>query len=114
MAVVHDLAEVRVGDITPEDGITKEQKHHIEMDAIHNMGVTERTRTLFAEYEAHETAEAQFVRFLDKLDMALQAERYERAGLDLPQFKEEAAKLAVQYGFSDLIPPSLSDKARGA
>jgi putative hydrolase of HD superfamily len=30
MAVVHDLAEAQVGDITPSDGITKEDKTRLE------------------------------------------------------------------------------------
>lgn len=30
MAVVHDLAEAIVGDITPHDGISKEQKQKLE------------------------------------------------------------------------------------
>jgi len=30
MAVVHDLAEALVGDITPHDGISKEQKQKLE------------------------------------------------------------------------------------
>lgn len=30
IALVHDLAESLVGDITPYDGITKEQKHKLE------------------------------------------------------------------------------------
>jgi 5'-deoxynucleotidase YfbR-like HD superfamily hydrolase len=41
----------------------------------------------FAEYEAQESAESRFVRYLDKLDMALQAEIYEGQNLDLSEFK---------------------------
>lgn len=31
MALVHDLAECIVGDITPSDGIDKEKKHQMEL-----------------------------------------------------------------------------------
>ena len=31
MALVHDLAESMVGDITPHDGVTKEDKYHREL-----------------------------------------------------------------------------------
>jgi len=103
MCIVHDLAEVRVGDITPYDGISVEKKHQMEFAAIANMNLADRTTNLFAEYEAQETEEAHFVRFMDKLDMALQAERYEREDRDLSQFKAEAKSLAAKHGFSHIL-----------
>ena len=30
MALVHDLAEAQVGDIAPNEGFTKEEKHRLE------------------------------------------------------------------------------------
>ena len=38
MALVHDMAESIVGDITPFDGITDEKKHEMEMDAMGFLG----------------------------------------------------------------------------
>jgi len=99
MCIVHDLAEVKVGDITPHDGISVEEKHALESEAIDSMEVTEKTRQLFEEYETQSTPESKFVRFLDKLDMALQAEIYEKKGMDLSEFKKTAISLAEQYGF---------------
>ena len=99
MCVVHDIAEVRVGDITPFDGVSPEDKHRMETEAMASMQVTERTRELFAEYEAQETAESRFVLFLDRLDMALQADIYEEQGLDLARFKIYAQNMAAEYGF---------------
>ena len=36
IAIVHDLAECIVGDITPQkfSGVTKEEKHKMELEAI--------------------------------------------------------------------------------
>lgn len=34
MALVHDIAESIVGDITPNCGISKDEKHRLEMDAM--------------------------------------------------------------------------------
>jgi putative hydrolase of HD superfamily len=34
MALVHDLAEAIVGDITPHDGISKAEKHTLEYNAM--------------------------------------------------------------------------------
>ena len=86
LCILHDVAEVIVGDITPHDGIETSEKHRLEMDAIRKMGID--AEEVFTEYEQQVTEESQFVRYLDKLDMALQAEIYEGQGLDLNEFKK--------------------------
>ena len=86
LCILHDVAEVIVGDITPDDGIETSEKHRLEMDAIREMGID--AEEIFTEYEQQVTEESQFVRYLDKLDMALQAEIYEGQGLDLNEFKK--------------------------
>ena len=86
LCILHDVAEVIVGDITPHDGVPAAEKHLLEFEAIRKMGIT--AEEVFAEYEQQETEESQFVRYLDKLDMALQAEIYEEQGLDLSEFKK--------------------------
>ena len=86
LCVLHDLAEVRVGDITPHDGVSREEKHRRESEAIQAFGMN--AISAFEEYEAQVTPESQFVKRLDKMDMALQAEIYEAQGLDLSEFKQ--------------------------
>ncbi len=49
---------------------------------------------LFEEYEAGETPESKFVKYLDKLDMALMARIYEDSqGLDLSEFIASAREV---------------------
>jgi putative hydrolase of HD superfamily len=86
LCILHDIAEVRVGDITPHDDIHPDEKHRLETQAIHEMGIE--ASEIFAEYESQSTPESRFVRYLDKLDMALQAEIYESQNLDLSEFKK--------------------------
>jgi len=86
LCILHDIAEVRVGDITPHDDIHPDEKHRLETQAIHEMGIE--AGEIFAEYESQSTPESRFVRYLDKLDMALQAEIYESQNLDLSEFKK--------------------------
>ena len=86
LCILHDIAEVRVGDITPHDGIHPDEKHRLETQAIHEMGID--ASEIFDEYESQSTPESRFVRYLDKLDMALQAEIYESQDLDLSEFKK--------------------------
>ena len=88
LCILHDIAEVKVGDITPHDNVSVEEKHRLESEAIDSMGIN--AKEIFAEYEAQKTPESQFVRYLDKLDMALQAEIYEAQNLDLNEFKKAA------------------------
>uniref|UniRef100_A0A0W0F2I0 Putative HD domain-containing protein n=1 Tax=Moniliophthora roreri TaxID=221103 RepID=A0A0W0F2I0_MONRR len=86
MCVVHDLAEAQVGDIAPHEGISKAEKHRMEEEAmhsfihgmLHNTPAAQRIESLYKEYEAGETPEAQFVKDLDKFEMATQALEYER------------------------------------
>ena len=80
-AVIHDLAEVRVGDITPFDGVSSESKQAREAAAVAALlGERPDLVALWRTYEAQSDAEARFVRELDRLDMALQAAWYGRRG----------------------------------
>lgn len=81
-AALHDLAEVRVGDLTPHDGVPPAEKHRREADAITGMtaGLPPHIAALWHAYEAQADEAARFVRQLDRLDMALQATVYARRG----------------------------------
>lgn len=86
MCIVHDLAEAHVGDITPQDGISKQEKQRLESETMHNIvyhmlhasAAGLRIEALWKEYEEQQTAEAKFVKDLDRLEMALQAREYEK------------------------------------
>lgn len=99
MAVAHDLAECVVGDITPYDGVGADEKRRREEEAMRRLdslapgaGLLE----LWAEYDAAATPEARFVKELDKLETALQAAEYARAGAapaeDLREFRDAAER----------------------
>ena len=76
LALIHDLPEVIVGDITPHDNVTKEEKQQRETRAATDL-LPPHFLAIWQEYEDHQTAESKFVHMLDKLDMALQAIAYE-------------------------------------
>jgi len=90
LAIVHDLPEVEVGDITPHDGITARQKTELEQSAAKRLLFGE-LYELWCEYRDNETAEAKFVHRLDKLDMAIQAIAYENVK-DTTEFIDSALK----------------------
>ncbi|KAE8538951.1 hypothetical protein D1P53_005320 [Cryptococcus gattii VGV] len=90
MALVHDLAEAYVGDITPVEGVPTHVKHQLEEQAMDtflnemlggqgNKDARERFRSLWDEYEARETPESRLVKDLDRIELALQAVEYERS-----------------------------------
>lgn len=92
MAILHDLAEVRVGDLTPHDGVSREEKHRRERDAMAALlGHRPELLAIWEEAEAGQTAEARFLKDLDKADMALQAERYAAMGIDTAEFTASAS-----------------------
>lgn len=80
MAIIHDLQESIIGDITPYDDITAEEKSQIETRAvsrIENQIQVAGLKELFAEFEANQTPEARFVKDMDRLDAILQAKYYD-------------------------------------
>lgn len=106
IAMIHDLAEARVGDITPHDAISGQQKRQQEESAIRSlfadMPNSDRYIGLWLEYEDQTSAEAKLVKQLDRFEMAVQALAYEhqqntqlssfydtaRQGLTTPQLLE--------------------------
>ena len=91
MAVVHDMAEALVGDITPLDEIPKEEKNRRETTTMQYfttklLGSTtngmatagKNIMNLWQEYEDSKTLESKFVHDVDKLELILQMVDYER------------------------------------
>ena len=89
LCLVHDLPEVRVGDLTPHDDCsTKAEDERAAMLALAPEWID-----LFDDYEQGTTPEARFVKQLDKLDMGLQAKVYQRhQEINLDEFIESAKK----------------------
>ncbi|KAD2804315.1 hypothetical protein E3N88_37692 [Mikania micrantha] len=84
IAIVHDIAEAIVGDITPSDGVPKVEKSRLEQAALNEMcnvlggGMrAEEIKELWREYEDNASLEANLVKDFDKVEMILQALEYE-------------------------------------
>ncbi|XP_047985130.1 5'-deoxynucleotidase HDDC2 [Leguminivora glycinivorella] len=83
IALVHDLAECIVGDITPHCGVSPEEKHRQEDEAMKKIAeltgfAGNRMYELYKEYEFQSSPEAKFAKDLDRYDMILQAFEYEK------------------------------------
>jgi putative hydrolases of HD superfamily len=84
LAMVHDLAEVRLGDLPRTAGhyLAPEARHQAEARALEELlaPLGERAATLYGEYRARETPEARFVAACDKLQLMLKVALYEQWG----------------------------------
>ncbi|KAI9797913.1 MAG: hypothetical protein M1825_005682 [Sarcosagium campestre] len=109
MALVHDMAELLVGDITPVDNISKQEKSRREsttMDylttsLLGNVGggvAGEDIRAVWEEYETGDTLESKFVHDVDKVELLLQMLEYEQASganTDLGEFAWVATRVVL-------------------
>lgn len=103
-ALVHDLAEAILGDLLPGEYASREEKIERERQALATLLATapetvrSRIAARFAEYAAGSTAEARLVRDLDKLEMGLQADRYEAQGVPAARLAEfrASARAAIR------------------
>ena len=110
MALIHDMAESLVGDITPTDGVAKSEKNRREATTMDYLcqsllgnvddGTTgKRIRELWQEYEDGQTLEAKFVHDVDKIELMLQMVEYERAyegSKDLSEFSYVAERIELE------------------
>ena len=95
MLVIHELEEIKIGDLTPFDKITKEEKRRIGREAICEI-LKDLTKgneyiDLIDEFEEMKTNEAKFSKMIDKLEANLQAKIYceeNRADIDKINNKE--------------------------
>lgn len=109
MALVHDMAELLVGDITPVDGITKSEKSRREAETmdyltksslgnVHGGAAGQDMRDVWQEYEDSKTPESLFVHDVDKMELLLQMIEYERQHqgcVDLGEFSRVARRIVL-------------------
>lgn len=110
MCLVHDMAELLVGDITPVDGVPKPEKSRREAETMDFLtGALLRSvpggpeagddiRAVWQEYEDGETAESRFVHDIDKMELLLQMVEYERRGdghVNLAEFTYVAGRMVL-------------------
>lgn len=112
MCIIHELGEVYIGDVTPYDGITKEQKHEQERIAvkkvIDSLDFDNDFLELWDEFEGLKSSESIFVKNLDQLEFLLQACSY---GYDASYFTRSIEKITDEY--CKKIVEDLIDETKG-
>jgi len=98
MTLLHDLAESKIGDFTPGQ-IPKEKKLRLEnkvfSELLDSLPATlkENYQNIWNEFVGCNTPESKLVHEIDKLEMAIQAKKYEQGGISkekLRQFYDSA------------------------
>lgn len=125
MALVHDMAEALVGDLTPVDKVPKVEKSRREAETmdylcnsllgkVHGGENGASIREIWQEYEDSETAESHFVHDVDKVELMLQMVEYERAHdttLDLSEFSW-VARMLILPEMKEWAQEILDERAR--
>ncbi len=93
MLVLHEVGEVIIGDITPFDNITSEEKmkkeHEAMREVIGDLVNQEEFLSLLFEFDEKKTKEAIFAHHCDKLEADIQAKVYQDMGCQHPLEEQE-------------------------
>ena len=109
MILLHDLAESRIGDYTP-DQIDKEKKTELENSAFNEIvknlpdSIKSQYLQIWQEYQENISSESQVVHQIDRLEMALQAKIYEKDG-----HSKEKLESFFQSAKADITDPKLKE-----
>ncbi len=98
LALIHEMGEIIVGDITPAEKISDNKKYNMELNAVRevfkDLNDSEFWINLWIEFEDEATPESRFLKIMDKVEMGLQASWYElETGADLQDFKNSALEV---------------------
>lgn len=106
IAIIHDIAELLVGDIPPYVNVLKQEKHRREYETIkylsllvktYNPKFAEELVELWLDYEEIRTVEARYIKDIDKLEMIQQAFDYEQQfGLKYDMTEFYQARLLIK------------------
>ena len=106
MLVLHEIEEVKIGDLTPFDNVTKEEKRKMGKKAVEEVFSTLSKKNsyieLIEEFEERKTRESIFAKMCDKLEADIQCKLYcEENSIDMN--KNENAHLLTDSRVKKLI-----------
>ena len=109
MILLHDLAESKIGDHTPQQ-LDKEKKNKLENNAFNEIIkslpdlIKSQYLQIWQEYQENDSPESKIVHQIDKLEMALQAKIYEKDG-----YSQEKLDTFFESAKIDIIDPKLKE-----
>jgi len=109
MVLLHDIAESKIGDYTPEQ-LSNEKKNKLENNAfdkiIKNLPdlIKSQYLQIWQEYQENTSPESKFVHQIDKLEMTLQAKIYQKDG-----HSQEKLECFFESAKIDITDPKLKE-----
>lgn len=85
---IHEIGEIRIGDISPYDGISEEEKEKIEhqamLEVLGNLSSRESMYQDLLAFDEHSTQTFEFARYCDKIEADIQSRIYQDMGCHNP------------------------------
>jgi putative hydrolases of HD superfamily len=82
LGLFHEMGEIYAGDFTPKDNVSEDEKVQREYEGVRQvfsrLPHSERYISIWEDFEFQKSPESIFVKQIDRLEMALQANLYER------------------------------------
>lgn len=118
LALIHEMGESYAGDITPVDGVSKEEKRRLERAAIERSldGLPDAAWFLaqWEDFELGASPEARFVRELDRLEMGLEAALYASEGYPgMGEFFESSRKVVRDGRLNSILEEAIAASGAG-
>lgn len=117
MSLLHDLAESKIGDFTPER-LDVGEKIKLENNAFNEImknlpeKIKKQYLNLWKEYQENNSPEAKIVHQIDKIEMVLQAKMYQNQGIHkekLDSFYDSAKKEMTNSKLKELFTDIIND-----
>lgn len=90
---IHEIGEIKIGDITPFDNISKEEKERREHEAIlnilGNLSKSKELANLLFEFDKKESKNSKFEYLCDKIEADIQSKIYQDKGYQNPISNQE-------------------------
>ncbi|MDC0036197.1 HD domain-containing protein [Nitrosopumilus sp.] len=109
MVLLHDLAESKIGDFTPEQ-ITKDKKERMENNAFDEIikklpdTIKSDYCEIWKDYQNQTSPESQIVHQIDRLEMVLQAKMYQKQG-----YSKEDIEIFLESAKTSITHPKLKE-----
>ena len=86
LGLFHEIGEIYEGDFTPTDNVTADEKTQKEYQGVQQvfsrLPNSQKYISIWEDFEFQKSPESRFVKQIDRLEMALQANLYERMNYD--------------------------------